>query len=764
MDETYQTENASNKKVLYISAVVMVLILILGTIGYMIAKSAAKPKAELGTSQGVTGTMDIERNLKTSATQAVQKSNITEVKFNKWVEPKIAPTSLASSNIYTYKQNYSKTEIEQIASKFNVTKNLKNEDPSQITYYNDANKNLIALNFDQETGAFNYMNTKGVPLPNTSTNMDDKIIAYLRSINLYDDTMKVTANYKKKGLPDITFYEIHRDWSKVGMPILNFNGLFNIAEDQTLRTLTLNTKDHMPSDTAIYATSDNTDLYKRADDFNTMTITISDTDKYVLSIKSNIRQLVNTKTKPASLQTYGDALAKLKNNKYDLLFTSPSGAGQVAWTKIYPNNKAIADQAIISESTYAYLEELPSEVQTELKPYILFRGTSVLDSGYSVNFIAAVDISPVTANARQKVLGANTYLAQNTAGRGQQEAVITSNPVTNTPVTGVTPTGPVVACEPQVSSLQPTIDFTDTSGRNLKLGLGPYVRYTIKNGETIREPRNEQRWYYIPPEGYSSKTTEQQRPILEQAFNTFLANIAALNERAVALGGEETTLYCPDKNNPGHTDKSCKRTWELLWGDFQTYRTIFNQGCPLIFSGLSPVIFIYGPEAKSVSIRSWSSLTYSDPGTSNSMWNIKLGSNNAMTVNNLSRQFIYYEYAPVQFNKPQLGWNISKKDLSIFVNTISEEMKLSSLEIQRLNYEIENAAREVKSESLFIGIIDQNELNRKIPLSVNPAPESIQRVHFYIGKMSNQSVKAPNVIPVERNKYMVLEFGAVPEK
>jgi hypothetical protein len=507
----------------------------------------------------------------------------------------------------------------------------------------------------------------------------------------------------------------------------------------------------------VYATSDGADGLRRPNDFNTMTIMVSDDDNRILGIESNMRKIVPSNTKTVPVSSYEIALQKLKNNQYSYIFTSPSGNGQVAWNKVYPNNKAVSDKATIQEAEYVYLESLPNETQTQLKPYVLFRGTSVLNSGYRVTFIAAVDATSNTTAMNKQVLGTSSSLL----AEGDSQVIIGITPITPFPTDG---TGPVRQCQPQVSELRPTIVATDSAGTTLKLGLGPYIRMVQhSDGSYAVETRNEQRWYWIPPDGYNSKSMTDKQADLQKAFNAFTEVIASIEPTAMHLSGNEATLYCPDKNNPGHTDKSCKRTWELLFGDFTRYQGYYNQGCPLIFSGLSPVIFVYGPEGQIVDIKSFASLTYADPATNDSSWHVVVGKNNALTVNNTSRNYIYYEYTKQSFTRPQQGWNISKDELTQFVNKIANSMKLTSLEAQRLQTELQNAAADINSNNLFIGILDKDEVNTKIPLYVYPLPPVFERIHFYVGK-NKGIVNAPNLSPIQRKPFMVLEFGAVPEQ
>jgi hypothetical protein len=763
MEDAYpspSTEAPNNKKYLFIGLFLVVIIMFLATITFIISRFSSAPKnTETAQNSTQNGSSTISSKPSSSTPKVVQSA--PQVKFAQWVQPTNPPSALSSSSTYAFKQNYSSQEITALAKSLHADKVIKPDADMSIAYTQNSVNDISALKFNPKTGTFSYINTQGIPIStNSATTIDAKLYSFLQQINWYDSTVKITAHYKKINQPGLVFYELHRDWNSAGLPILNFNGLFNINEDKPLNSLNYTTDNSMPADNNIYATSDHKDGLKRADDFNTITLAISDDNTRLIAINSNLRQLMPTNTKTVPLISYAAALQKLKNNQYTYIFTTPSGSGQISWSKIYPQNKAIADQAVVSEASYAYLEQFPSEVQTNLKPYLLFRGSAALDSGYSVNFIAAVDVTSSTTASAGEVLGAHTYLAQedpNSHSQGQSQIGVTPIDIPQAPP------GEVKDCVPQLTDLNPTIDYTDPSGNTLRLGLGDYVRYTSGKGG---ESRNEKRWYYIPPADFNSpdKTKADRENTLHAAFNTFTANIAALEQLANPNNDPGQTLYCPLKDNPGHTDKTCKRTWDFLLADFEASDEYFGQTCPLIFSGLSPAIFIYGKEGTAVDVKSWSTLTYADPSTKDSMWHVKIGTNGNLNVNNSTRQYIYYEYAPVTFNRPELGWNIPKTKIATFVNTMSKQLQLTPSETTRLQYEVQNAAKNVNSSTVFIGLIGQQELDSKIPLSVYPTPQSVQRIHFYIGKSTGTSVQAPHIQPVKRNEFMVVELGAVPEK
>ena len=112
--------------------------------------------------------------------------------------------------------------------------------------------------------------------------------------------------------------------------------------------------------------------------------------------------------------------------------------------------------------------------------------------------------------------------------------------------------------------------------------------------------------------------------------------------------------------------------------------------------------------------------------------------------------------------KPDSGWIVSKKSLKPFVqNTLATELTLTPSESIRLLFELNHAADSVKGEVLFIGLIPQNEVNEKVPLSIKPKPDNIYRIHFYVSEaQDNEPIIHPSITSLVRSSSTALEIGS----
>lgn len=358
---------------------------------------------------GIYTAISLPKKAAESGTQLATKQNNKEYSFprltvNKWtIEPSAATQSSAKqATIYTLNPSYGRSDFNGILSNFFRATNTKETDTSLRAYSVSSGNSMMYM--DKDTGSLMYKSETGVALASPSAALDEskKIMTFAQSV-FRDDTLATFATYERKTNPGVTYYELHRDGNRLGFPIFNLFGLLN-ATNTPLKELSpySNTTQSMPDPTVVKS-SDNRDGFKRPNDFNTVTVGVK--DGHVVDVISNLRLFPTATTRPASdaLITYDEAVKKLKKNEYSRLYTSPADTGVVDREKMYPQNEATLTNATVTESTVAYLEELPgSQDQTALAPYYVFRGTATLSSGYKVTFVATV------AATNRDVLGVAT--------------------------------------------------------------------------------------------------------------------------------------------------------------------------------------------------------------------------------------------------------------------------------------------------------------------------------------------------------------------
>lgn len=636
------------------------------------------------------------------------------VKFDRWVLNTPVISAEARAAVYSFRTNFPQEYISQLQQKLQVSG--ERIDQKNLAMIADKNKMIV---FNTEVGSFIYYNKDGVPLAESQTNKSDAVLSFIQSLGFADPSLRVIATYKKTKQDSITYYEIHRDWQAMILPVLNRFGLTNLPEDTKLTSLSLTSKlTNDKTDSSIYATSDNRDGYKRNDDFNTITVAV-DTNNKVIAITSHMRPFINEEITISDLRSYDEALGDIRAGKFDSIITAPAGEGLPNWEKIYPQNVAEAKEAVVTDAVLAYIEDPLSKTQAKLSPSYIFRGYAQSKSGYRINFIALV-------RATKQLNVFNSFwhdffkpvwaIDKNQIGSQHQGTFETSVTPTAPPTPTLkpnepTPTTPPSGCAPTAAQIAPLQDWN-----GVQVGYFPGVIYSVPGG------------YYMLNPNFANEN------VLQEWIN------AALERHA---DGQ----FDP---NPG----GVRELQDIMRDMFTTPE------CPIRLTGPSPSLFIYTQNGETTSIIPYFTLTYADPATDNNEgWNIT--QTNKLQVNSTARNFIYYEYKPVQFAKPVNGWSLSREKINEFVDDIASQLQLTGLEKTRLSFEINTATRDLSSQHVYIGLIPQLEIDTKLPLFVSPNIDKMYRYHFYISANIPTDFTPPALEKIERGQDFGVEFGAL---
>lgn len=643
-----------------------------------------------------------------------------EVKFAHWQFPANTVVSTNAVPVYYLKSNYDDASIQNFGQKLGVTSAIQEKNESVMM--GDSNAFLL---FNKGTGAFTYFTRTGLKLA-SDKNTEESIIAVLKDLGIYDTSLRLTATYRKKNQSTVRYFEFHRNWDRLRLPIYSKPGLLNMPENLSFSTFSFTPQRGVAAvDTSIYETSDQSDGLARQRDFNTVTVAVSEKDNQIMYLSSSLRPLNSEKLSLTNMLSLEEAKSALLSGQNTEVMTIPAGEGAVKWESVYPQNIADADEATISEVTIAYLEEAPTQVQVELKPWYIFKGLATLKSGYRVRFIATIPAAKQTQTFLQKVLNflASPVAAQsyeNQYGSQKQGTFQLSAP---SPTPSPTPTIPVVippttpptgpsSCTPALEKIQPLQDW-----RGIQVGYYP--------GEPPLTPLSQPAGYYLAD---------------SQGFIT--------EEQVTRWVDEAMSDYGP----PGQG--GVRDIIDIM----REVYTIPN--CPIRLTGPSPSLFIYGLANTQYSITPQFNLTYADPGTSSAnTWTVKHS-----TVNDLTRDFIYYEYQPVTFSKPVHGWRIDKKNLPVLVENIAQSLHVTTEEKDRLEFELYHAASDVRGEKIYIGLLDSQSVRQKLPLAISPPIDTVYRYHFYLSSTAPSAFTDPTLEIIHREKEMIVEFGALAEE
>ncbi len=707
-----------------------------------------------------------------------------QVAVTSWIDIKKPASLPTTASTYAFKTDYTFNDVKAFAAQLETDGKVQRNGNVVMAYSlpqtdTDA-ASLLAYNLTNGTFIFN--SSDGLALP-AGSNTENKVVQLLKKVGVYDTTLTSVYSYKSKSKPGVTYYEFHRNWNKVGLPILSPVGLLNIAENDSLSKLAIETVDtRIPRDADIYATSDRTDGYARRDDFNTLTVGVEDTAQSVTFIKSMIRPFQTAAPSAAALLTFDQAVEKLKGGMYEFALTTPTGTGgEMPWDKIYPLNKAEAETARVIDSVLVYLEQPASAKQTELKPYYIFRANAVLKSGYRALIIAAV---PATGNTQAKGFSfIKEVYAQEDPGQGQQQGSFDFSP---TPSTGVTVTGsnlPTVppitltpnpnggdqeTCVPAASELSPVYNIG-----------GAIYGWTNFRNDTMKVDNKDGFWYYVP--------TETDSELLANLENILNAIRSGIGTNVGQTGNTPPPTSQPTVVQTAQDDQGQKQSTFIVpttvvtdipvnrveLGEYKVRKidkvikdvNRIVDFCPIRVTGDSPTIFIYGTNGAHLDVLSGATVSFADPSlTATKSWSVNVGNQGKLDVNGHSRDWIYYEYENASFDRPTVGWTVKKNAIDSFVkNVLAKGLGLTANETERAVFELKHAASRVNNDSLFVGMISEQEVNAKLPLTVSSAEYAVHRVYFYVGS-SNGNVSQPTLTKVPRSTSMVLELGSYGER
>ncbi len=535
--------------------------------------------------------------------------------------------------------------------------------------------------------------------------------SFLTNLGVIDELVDCSITYQKTAMPDVTMVECHRDWQKVGLPILNFIGLINVPESTPLSSMKIGmVYEGVPDDPSVVNTSTNQEGQRRPSDFNTATVSIH-ADGTILGFTSNIRKISGTQqVSAANIVPVEEVRQKIVRGETEMFFIRPERNTIVDWSTFFSTTAGRGAQ--ITDLILAYVE-IPGH-QEYLAPMYIARGSAQLGS-YRATFLAAepaakIGISAVTRSGAA-VAGISTdrrFLAQapNYTDKDRSPKLSTFGFIPSATIDGTV----MGECLPGAQHLHPLVDLPP---------VGKVGAWSM-GGEGQKRKGN---WYLIPAQ-----------PEALPEINGVVALFDALG-----IQGKQAEL----------------REMNKLQDEWASYSQ-----CPLRISGSSPTVFAYGPEGAELSITPQSSLVYRDPAGG---WSVTTQADGSVNVGGKTVPYLYYEYQPVAFARPVQGWNVPRGDVMRFAQTtMASELGLTEEEGDRLAYEIARAAFGMTDAIVYIGPMQQTEVDARIPISVT-GTDHVVRAHFYVGSAQSGAV-APNPTPVPRTTTMVLELGAAQGK
>lgn len=691
-------QKVMNKKVFYILLATLIFMLVL----FVVLLSRNKITQRLTPEVGTENTTPAQRQTKT---QPLPKTNFSEYSLNV-----VFPTLPALFKTYTFKTSVTAEEVQNWAKTIGFKNVVIKEGANLIMATDQMENDQALLSVNKNNGSFLLINNTGFPVEIPDSDYGVAAKSFLDRLGIFDQSLVVSATYKRESAPGVTYVELHRDWNKLGLPLYNPVGILNLEEAVKLADVSLGyLENNAPADADIVSSSDNHPGKIRPNNFNTATVAIDETTNSVITVNSNLRLFERIEQKPAgqSLKTPEEALEELQKGQYSFSLVKPTGEGDINLGNVFPENMVGVRDAVINDFILTYVDDVTQKKQTALIPHYLFRGTASLESGYQVQFVQTV-----SALKDNNTLGLFAENAIPTVFTGQGNTI--QYGTFNIPAP--TPGSTAADCS--------LIDHI------FKLPNGGYMAWYPNS-----EPRN---WFYIPPPG-ETLTPEELDAIDDE--------MRALTTAACNLSKKDPSICAAPAN--------------------------FSASNCYFVGSASPFLHLYSKNTRDVKVRlNKNQIVYNDPPfTLPDGWDFRLDpASNLIFANGITGRGLYYEFNKEYF-RPEFsklrddsrGFIVKKVDLKDFIDKLAEQLELNAAEKLSLSAELNKEKSNISAESLKIGIIDRQTLDKILPVQIYPQPETAERLIFYLteGNPDNK-INPPVLKPVDRNSdFSLVEIGAI---
>lgn len=150
------------------------------------------------------------------------------------------------------------------------------------------------------------------------------------------------------------------------------------------------------------------------------------------------------------------------------------------------------------------------------------------------------------------------------------------------------------------------------------------------------------------------------------------------------------------------------------------------------------------------------------PYNSDGGWRVLASPSGAIYWGSMSYTHLFYEAMTEYPKTPTQGWIIDGSNVADDLYRIGNEMGLNNSESEELGRYWSNKLKQ--SPYYFVGLIDQSEIEKLEPLSIQPQPDTTIRMRFYFKALSEPTlVENPQAKTISRKGFTVVEWGGYVE-
>lgn len=229
------------------------------------------------------------------------------------------------------------------------------------------------------------------------------------------------------------------------------------------------------------------------------------------------------------------------------------------------------------------------------------------------------------------------------------------------------------------------------------------------------------------------------------------------NSRGVVSNSAAYTLVIPVSKDIKKLDIVTVYT-EEEFENIKKYGTSYDPGSVTIDK---PIIYLYPTKETNISVKLLNDnlITHSYPEY-DSEWNVRANSNGDLVDLKTNRKLyaLYYESKNnINFSTDD-GFVIEGKDAAKFLEEKLEILGLSERESEE--FIIYWLPKLENNKYNYIRFATIDEINKNMPLEINPKPETLIRVLMIYKKLDNKiTIKEQELTKVNRNGYTVVEWG-----
>lgn len=574
----------------------------------------------------------------------------------------------------------------------------------------------------------------------------------------YNLDQSETTTYERKDSLDITYVAFHRGWSP--LPIINSTGASNISrlDDTIKKTITDPLSQYLLSkDDQVVNTSDKLDGFARADDFNTITVAINNKTNTVFSLVSNIRPVKESKAAKANLISADEAIKNATGGQIYKSIITPQGSGSPNIAAMYPEGIASSDNAQVGSIYLAYMEQPLNQRLGAQQPVYIMTGEAKLKTGYNVDFsfvtpaIKNQELSPISFSE------ASADQTQSPANNIQIGFTTPDNIVGDKPDEPASKT-PDGKCDETDSQYQPKCPafshIQEINGRLYRSGYGNTRSFTAGSQTMATVDVGGGILWELVPYGSAAATNKQNKTEIVNKFIE-LSGLGGSAEAKKMIGGD---LSVYGSTAAGFHGQKC-----------------FYKCLPYTLgyvSGRSPIIYLYSksPQAFGVQPISQDKISYNYPATANGTWDIITKNDGTLEYAGKNYSNLYYEFMYKNIVVPSEGYMIEKDRAAQFLkDDLLPRLNLGQKEISDYLADIQTHIFNLtKSDTKYykISILNKSEVERFLPLQVNPRPAQTIRNMLVFEQMQdhpNYRIPEPAIEQINRNdvESLLVENGCL---